>query len=41
MNSLNYMELASDIDLFAMAFTDISEELRLKESVREVLVTLE
>jgi len=41
MNSMNYMELASDIELFAMTFSDISEELRLKESVSEVLATLE
>lgn len=41
MNYFNYMELASDIELFAMTFTQISEELRLKDSVRTVLATLE
>lgn len=41
MNYINYMELASDIELFAMTFTQISEELRLKDSVRTVLATLE
>ena len=41
MNSLDYRELAADIELFSMTFSDISEELRLKESVKEVLATLE
>ncbi|MBP2098863.1 hypothetical protein [Enterococcus rivorum] len=41
MESSDYMELASDIELFSMTFIQISEELRLKESVRKMLATLE
>lgn len=41
MRSIDYMEMASDIELFSMVFTGISEELRLKESVRELLTTLD
>lgn len=41
MNSLDYRKLVADIELFSMTFSDISEELRLKGSVKEILSTLE
>lgn len=41
MSSADYRNMASDIQLFSMVFTEISEELRLQESVNRVLSDLE
>lgn len=41
MSTADYMELSSDLELFSMAFSQISEELRLQESINKILNTLE
>lgn len=41
METADYMELSSDLELFAMTFTQISEELRLQESIKKILNTLD